>query len=308
MTRVWELNGYKGVTENEKGANGCTNCYNEHIAQPLANHLTRHAETQAQGPRENRPNQVAANNGGQGRGNQGNHARGRAFMLGAEEARQDPNIMTDDILIYSKTREEHVEHLRLVLGLLKKDKLYAKFSKYEFWLREVQFLRHVINGLAGYYCRFIENFSKIAKSLTILTQKCKLFRLGFQKCLDDIIEQMINMDLVHMDRIWVPLKGDVRTLIMDEAHKSKYYVHPGADKMYMIGEIDRLTKSAHFLPMREDYKMEMLARLYLNNSSKQGTRLDMSTTYHPQTDGQSERTIQTLEDMLRACVLDFRGS
>ncbi|GJW40080.1 hypothetical protein Tco_0065925 [Tanacetum coccineum] len=46
MTRVWELNGYKGVTENEKGANGCTNCYNEHIAQPLANHLTRHAETQ----------------------------------------------------------------------------------------------------------------------------------------------------------------------------------------------------------------------------------------------------------------------
>ncbi|GJS16740.1 hypothetical protein Tco_0411212 [Tanacetum coccineum] len=100
MTRVWELNGYKGVTENEKGANGCTNCYNEHIAQPLANHLTRHAETQAQGPRENRPNQVAANNGGQGRGNQGNHARGRAFMLGAEEARQDPNIMTGVLLVF----------------------------------------------------------------------------------------------------------------------------------------------------------------------------------------------------------------
>ncbi|GJU55399.1 putative reverse transcriptase domain-containing protein [Tanacetum coccineum] len=111
----------------------------------------------------------------------------------------------DDILIYSKTREEHVEHLRLVLELLKKEKLYAKFSKCEFWLREVQFLRHVINGngihvdpskieavknwkaprtpsevrsflgLAGYYRRFIENFSKIAKSLTILTQKCKTF-------------------------------------------------------------------------------------------------------------------------------------
>nr|GFB66831.1 putative reverse transcriptase domain-containing protein [Tanacetum cinerariifolium] len=51
-----------------------------------------------------------------------------------------------DILIYSKTREEHVEHLRLVLGLLKKQKLYDKFSKCELWLREVQFLRHVING------------------------------------------------------------------------------------------------------------------------------------------------------------------
>ncbi|GKC64339.1 putative reverse transcriptase domain-containing protein [Tanacetum coccineum] len=103
---------------------------------------------------------------------------------------------------------EHVEHLRLVLGLLKKEKPYAKFSKCEFWLREVQFLGHVINGngihvdpskieavknwkaprtptevrsfvgLAGYYRRFIENFSKIAKSLTILTQKCKIFDWG----------------------------------------------------------------------------------------------------------------------------------
>ncbi|GJZ65605.1 putative reverse transcriptase domain-containing protein [Tanacetum coccineum] len=54
--------------------------------------------------------------------------------------------LIDDILIYSKTQEEHVEHLRLVLELLKKDKLYAKFSKCEFWLREVQFLGHVING------------------------------------------------------------------------------------------------------------------------------------------------------------------
>ncbi|GJR97744.1 putative reverse transcriptase domain-containing protein [Tanacetum coccineum] len=135
---------------------------------------------------------------------------------------------------------------------------------------------------------------------------------------------------------------------MDEAHKSKYYVHPGADKMYYdlrdrtsSGHdtiwviMDRLTKSAHFLPMREDYKMERLARLYLNEivarhgvpisiisdrdshftsrfwQSMQealGTRLDMSKAYHPQIDGQSERTIQTLEDMLRAYVLDFEGS
>ncbi|GJV00626.1 putative reverse transcriptase domain-containing protein [Tanacetum coccineum] len=117
-------------------------------------------------------------------------------------------VFIDDILIYSKTREEHEMHLGLVLKLLRKDKLYAKFFKCEFWLREVQFLRHVINGdgihvdsskievvknwkalrtptevrsffsLAGYYRRLIENFSKIAKPLNILTQKCKTFNWG----------------------------------------------------------------------------------------------------------------------------------
>ncbi|GJS91839.1 putative reverse transcriptase domain-containing protein [Tanacetum coccineum] len=77
----------------------------------------------------------------------------------------------------------------------------------------------------------------------------------------------------------VPLKGDVRTMIMDEAHKSKYLVHLGVDKMYYDLKdmyrtssghdsirviVDRLTKLAHFLPMRKDYKMDRLARLYLN--------------------------------------------
>ncbi|GJU39388.1 putative reverse transcriptase domain-containing protein [Tanacetum coccineum] len=65
--------------------------------------------------------------------------------------------------------------------------------------------------------------------------------------------------------------------------------------------VNRLTKFTYFLPMREDYKMDRLARLYLNELvARHGTRLDMSMAYHPQTDGQSECTIQTLEDMLRA--------
>ncbi|GKD24825.1 putative reverse transcriptase domain-containing protein, partial [Tanacetum coccineum] len=196
------------------------------------------------------------------------------------------------------------------------------------------------------------------------------------KGLGEMIELRNDGALYYLDRIWVSLKGDARTLIMDEAHKSKYSIHPGADKMYYdlrdrywwpgmkndIAEykweglamdfvtklprtssghdtiwviVDRLTKSAHFLPMHEDYKMERLTRLYLNEivvrhgvpisiisdwdsrftsrfwQSMQealGTRLDMSMAYHPQTDGQSERTIQTLEDMLRACILDFGGS
>ncbi|GJS73914.1 putative reverse transcriptase domain-containing protein, partial [Tanacetum coccineum] len=169
-----------------------------------------------------------------------------------------------------------------------------------------------------------------------------------RKVLDEMIELRNDGALYYLDRIWVPLMGDVRTLIMDEAHKSKYYVHLGADKMYYdlrdrtsSGHdtiwviVYRLTKSGHFLPMREDYKMDRLARLYLNEIvARHGvpisiisdrdsrftsrfwqsmqealrTRLDMSTTYHPQTNGQSECTIQTLEDILRAYVLHFGGS
>ncbi|GJY37763.1 putative reverse transcriptase domain-containing protein, partial [Tanacetum coccineum] len=117
-------------------------------------------------------------------------------------------VFIDDILIYSKSEEENEVHLKAILDLLKKGKLYAKFSKYEFWLQEVRFLGHVVNcdgihvdpskvesvknwktpessteirsflGLAGYYRRFIENFSKIAKPLTLLTQKNKTYVWG----------------------------------------------------------------------------------------------------------------------------------
>ncbi|KAK9048621.1 hypothetical protein SSX86_032414 [Deinandra increscens subsp. villosa] len=524
-------------------------------------------------------------------------------------------VFIDDILIYSKTKEEHEEHLRLILELLKKEQLYAKFSKFDFWIREVQFLGHIVNeqgihvdpakveaiknwptprapteirqflGLAGYYLRFIKGFSKLAQPLTALTHKGVQYRWGdkeeaaFQtlkeklctapilslpdgiddfevycdasiqglgcllmqrgkviaygsrqlksnekkytthdlelgavvfalkfwrhylygtkctiftdhKSLQHIFEQKeLNMrqrrwvellndyDLAikyhpgkanvvadalsrkehvkprrvralqltihtglpyrlrdaqkealkeenfgfeslrdiygtsevksdgiryYNDRIWVPLHGNLREIVMDEAHKSRYSIHPGSDKMYQdlkglywwpnmkadiaryvskcltcamvktehqkpagllqqpkIPEwkweeismdfvtglprssggndmiwviVDRLTKSAHFLAIKESDKTEKLAKIYLKEIVKlhgvplsiisdrdprftsnfwtslqeaMGTRLDMSTAYHPQTDGKTERTIQTLEDMLRACVLDF---
>ncbi|GJR53820.1 putative reverse transcriptase domain-containing protein [Tanacetum coccineum] len=359
-------------------------------------------------------------------------------------------VFIDDILIYSKSRKEHEVHLGLVLELLKENKLYAKFSKYEFWLREAQFLGHMIDG-GGIHVNpskieAVKNWKaprtpseqenafqtlkdKLCNALVLafpdgpedfvvyydafsLGVGCVLMQRGkkeasdestrLKRGLDEMIKLRNDGALYYLDRLWVPLKGDVRTLIIDEAYRSKYSVHPGADKMYYdrrdrywwsgmkkdidvyvskcltclkvktkhqrsssllqqpdIPEwksegiamdfviklprtssghdtiwviVDRLTKSAYFLPMREDYKMDRLARLYLNKivarhgvpisiifdhdirftsrfwqSTQEalGTRLDMSTTYHPQTDGQSEHTIQTLEDMLRACFLDY---
>ncbi|GJS54569.1 putative reverse transcriptase domain-containing protein [Tanacetum coccineum] len=162
------------------------------------------------------------------------------------------------------------------------------------------------------------------------------------------LEPHANGTLCLNGRSWIPCRGNLRELIMHESHKSKYSVHPGSDKMYqdlkklywwpnMKAEIatyvivDRLTKSAHFLPMKETDSMDNMTRQYLKDvvsrhgvpvsiisdrdnkftshfwsfNESLGTQLDMSTAYHPQTDGQSERTIQTLEDMLRACVMDF---
>nr|GEU98226.1 putative reverse transcriptase domain-containing protein [Tanacetum cinerariifolium] len=186
-------------------------------------------------------------------------------------------VYINGILIYSKDEKEHEEHLKVILELLKKEELYAKFSKCEF----------------------------------------------------------------RFPRSWFPCYGDLRTVIMHESHKSKYSIHPGSDKMYqdmkrlywwpnmkadiatyvskcltcakvkaehqrlsgLLVIVDRLTKSEIFVPMRETDPMEKLARMYLKEAL--GTSLDMSNAYHLETDGQSERTIQTLEDMLRAYAIDF---
>ncbi|GJU77198.1 reverse transcriptase domain-containing protein [Tanacetum coccineum] len=77
----------------------------------------------------------------------------------------------------------------------------------------------------------------------------------------------------------------------------------GHDTIWVI--VDRLTKSAHFIPTRQTDSMETLTRFWQSLQIALGTQLDMSTAYHPETDRESEWTIQTLEDMLRACVIDF---
>ncbi|GKC00433.1 putative reverse transcriptase domain-containing protein [Tanacetum coccineum] len=151
-------------------------------------------------------------------------------------------------------------------------------------------------------------------------------------------EQQDDGEIYFFDRIWIPSVGDVRKLIMDEAHTSRYSIHPGANKMYYdlrdlywwpdqvgtfslnirgrnkTGKLERIyineIVARHGVPLSiiSDRDGRFTSHLWQALQEALGTKLHMSTAYHPETDGQSERTIQTLEDMLRACVMDFGSS
>ncbi|KAL0540168.1 hypothetical protein IC582_024398 [Cucumis melo] len=154
-------------------------------------------------------------------------------------------VFIDDILIYSKTEAEHEEHLRIVLQTLRDNKLYAKFSKCEFWLKQVSFLGHVVSkagvsvdpakieavtgwtrpstvsevrsflGLAGYYRRFVENFSRIATPLTQLTRKGAPF-VWSKACEDSF--QNLKQKLVTAPVLTVP-DGSGSFVIYSDASK-----------------------------------------------------------------------------------------
>ncbi|GJZ36020.1 putative reverse transcriptase domain-containing protein [Tanacetum coccineum] len=155
-------------------------------------------------------------------------------------------VFIDDILIYSKTKEEHDVHLRLILELLKKEELYAKFSKCDFWLSKVQFLGHVIDsegihvdpakiesikdwespktpteirqflGLAGYYRRFIKGFSKIAKPMTKLTQKSVKFSWGEK---EETAFQTLKQKLCSAPILALPEGSENFIVYYDASHK-----------------------------------------------------------------------------------------
>ncbi|KAG8490322.1 hypothetical protein CXB51_015498 [Gossypium anomalum] len=363
-------------------------------------------------------------------------------------------VFIDDILIYSRDETEHVEHLRTVLQILREKKLFAKFSKSEFWLREVRFLGHIVSGdgirvdsskisaivdwkppknvsevrsflgLAGYYRRFVEGFSTIASPMTKLLQKNVKFewtdkcQQSFEKLKARLTEALIlvqpepgNEFVIYSDASLTGLgcvlmqEGKVVAYASRQLkpHEKNYPTHDlelaaivfalKIWRYYLYGKanivadalsrkslfnlramntrlalsddgsilaedkitmdfvtglpltpkkkdavwvvVDRLTKSAHFIPVRTDYSLDKLAELYIAEivrlhgvamsiisdrdlrftsrfwkklQEALGTKLNFSTAFHPQTDGQSERVIQVLEDMLRCCVLEFGGS
>ncbi|GJT13777.1 putative reverse transcriptase domain-containing protein [Tanacetum coccineum] len=331
-------------------------------------------------------------------------------------------VFIDDISIYFKTREEHEVHLRLVLELLKKEKLKIKAVKnweatrtlseksktfdwgeeqettfqtlkdklcnaplldllsrledfvvycdssglglgcvlmqsgkviaYASWQLKIHEKNYTTHDLKlelfnDYDCEIRYHPGKANVVADALSRKERVKHKRVRERLDEMIEHRSDRALYYLDRIWVPLKGDVRTLIMDEAYNSKYSVHPGADKMYydlrdrssgllqqpeipkwkweriamdfvtkyrglVVGmtQSGSLLTSRHGMPISiiSDCDSHFTSRFWQSMQEALGNRLDMSMAYHPQTDCQNERTIQTLEYMLRAYVLDFGGS
>ncbi|GKB07687.1 putative reverse transcriptase domain-containing protein [Tanacetum coccineum] len=171
-------------------------------------------------------------------------------------------VFIDDILIYSRNKEEHADHLRIILELLKKEKLYAKFSKCDFWISIVQFLGHVIDsqrihvdpakieavknwaspstptkvcqflGLAGYYRRFIKYFSKITKSLTELTQKNKKYIWGEDQ---ESAFQLLKQKLCETPILALPEGNDDFFIYCDKSHQGAVVLALKIWRHYMYG-------------------------------------------------------------------------
>ncbi|XP_055822091.1 uncharacterized protein LOC129890593 [Solanum dulcamara] len=271
-------------------------------------------------------------------------------------------VFIDDILIYSKSQKEHEEHLRTVLGLLRKKKLYAKFSKCEFWLDSVSFLGHVVSkdgvmvdpqkieavkswarptnisevrsfiGLASYYRRFVKGFSSIASQLTNLTKQ-KVPFVWSDECEKSFLK--LKTLLTTAPILALPVEGKnfivycdasysgLGAVLMQEkkviayasrqlkVHERNYPTHD----LELAAVVFALKQWRHYLygvkcevytdhrslqhvftqknlNLRQRRWMELLKDYditILYHPGKLGTRLDLSTAFHPQTDGQSER-------------------
>ncbi|GJT77676.1 putative reverse transcriptase domain-containing protein [Tanacetum coccineum] len=124
-------------------------------------------------------------------------------------------VFIDDILIYSRNKKEHEEHLKAILELLKKEELYAKFSKCEFWIPKTPTEIRQFFGLAGYYRRFIEGFLKIDKSMTKLTQKGVKFDWGDK---EEAAFQLIKQKLCSAPILALPKGSEDFVVYYDASH------------------------------------------------------------------------------------------
>jgi hypothetical protein len=216
-------------------------------------------------------------------------------------------VVIDDILIYSKSDSDHEEHLRLVLQKLRDNQLYTKYSKCECWIGEVLFLGHIISnggisvdpakvkeimewrvpttfieirrflGLAGYYRRFIEGFSKIAKPMTSLLEKDREFKWG-EKCQDSFDQLkkrlmsppvLVMPDLQKGFDIYCDACGQgLGCVLMQEGHVIAYASHQLCkhELNYPTHDLE-LAVVVHALKIWRHYIMGTKCQVYTNHKS-----------------------------------------
>ncbi|XP_039043643.1 uncharacterized protein LOC120182859 [Hibiscus syriacus] len=193
-------------------------------------------------------------------------------------------VFIDDILVYSKSREEHDVHLRVVLQTLRDKKLYAKFSKCEFWLSEVAFLRYVV--LVEGIRKSFKALKKVLTEAPVLVQpeSNKEFTIFSDASHNDALSQKTFTTLRSMNaRLMVKENGALMAelrlkpvlLYRIQELQKKYdkclswldrVEKGGLENFEVKVSSDRLTKTAHFIPVRTYFSMEKHAKLYIKET------------------------------------------
>ncbi|XP_077217916.1 uncharacterized protein LOC143852421 [Tasmannia lanceolata] len=257
-------------------------------------------------------------------------------------------VLIEDILVYSKSRSDHEHNLRVVLETLRKEKLYGKLKKCEFWLNSISFLGHVVSKdgvsvdpkkietrrwlelLKDYDLTISYHPGKANVVADALSRKLKLTTLitSQKYILEDlrraeieirgpnigVLMAALQVQSTLQERIWIAQESDselckIRNKL-EEGSESEFRIHN--DGTLMFGK--RICVSNDSVLKNEILKKRtvrvILYTLEFSNilHLAMGSSLKFSTAFHPQTDGQSKRIIQILEDMLRACVMDLKGS
>nr|GEZ05785.1 hypothetical protein [Tanacetum cinerariifolium] len=212
-------------------------------------------------------------------------------------------MFIDDILVYSKTKEEHEEHLPDGITMD-----HAKFKAITKWPRTKTVIEiRSFLGLAGYYRRFMKGFSRLALPLT------KLIRKGEKFVWDE--EREKSFEELKKRLVFAP----ILTLPSGSGGKLMWWLMPLVESQECWTTSRLSLKSSEIWNEAQKEDVELWAVLQKSKEDEQmkfqkglenawGTRLKFSTSFHPETDGQTERTIQTLEDMLRSCALECIGN